>query len=551
MAPLPPGVSRRDFDACMAAFREVVGGDWVFTSDEDLVAYRDPYSTSWNEPDEIRAGAAVSPTTVEQVQALVRAAGRYKVPLFPTATGKNFAYGGPAPNMSGTVVLDLKRMNKVLDVDAERYTCLVEPGVSYMDLYRHIQDRGLKVWIDHPSPGWGSPMGNALDHGIGHTMGPYRDHFGSHCGIEAVLPNGEVLRTGMGAMPNAGSWQDYRYGYGPDVAGLFGQANYGIVTKMGFWLYPQPETYRTAQVTVPRRQDLHELVKAINYLEHSFLIGEPIFNSPLKRLATTNAAIRDLVFRKGGVSDAEIDKAARDENLDPWSVDMQFYGPEPTTLANWEYAKAKIASHVPTAKFWEGENFKVPLTPEQLNNNNTGTPFRNNVQRRQSQGQPNLAVWASVIRNEANPDATKDGHIGFGPIIPRTAEAVFQCQRVFGDAYHELGVPITVGSLSTPSTWYQHAFIFLNTLPTSRSNKEMNRKSRAAMYRLIELGAENGWAEYRCPPLFQDAVMSAYSFNDHALLRFNEAMKDGVDPDGILAPGRGGIWPKRYRKARK
>ncbi|MEO6340876.1 MAG: hypothetical protein ABIO39_12600, partial [Caulobacteraceae bacterium] len=61
----------------------------------------------------------------------------------------------------------------------------------------------------------------------------------------------------------------------------------------------------------------------------------------------------------------------------------------------------------------------------------------------------------------------------------------------------------------------------------------------------------NGWAEYRAPPLFQDAVAGAYSFNDHALLRFNETMKDGVDPNGVLAPGRGGIWPKRFRKVRK
>src|SRR3954447_23207727 len=166
MAILPPGVTRRDFDAAVRLFEEAVGKDWVFTSDADLGPYRDAYATSWGEAAERRASAAVAPASVEQVQAVVRAANRYKVPLFPISTGKNFAYGGPAPNMTGTVVVDLKRMNKVLDVDAERFTCLVEPGVSYIDLYRHIHERGLKVWIDHPSPGWGSPMGNALDHGI-------------------------------------------------------------------------------------------------------------------------------------------------------------------------------------------------------------------------------------------------------------------------------------------------------------------------------------------------------------------------------------------------
>ena len=540
---LPPGVSRRDFDACIALFQEAVGRDWVFTSDEDLGPYRDPYSTSWGEPEEIRASAAVSPTTVEQVQAIVRAANRYKVPLFPIATGKNFAYGGAAPNMTGTVVVDLKRMNKVLDVDAERYTALVEPGVSYFDLYRHIQDRGLKVWIDNPSPGWGSPMGNALDHGIGHTFGPYRDHFGSHCGIEAVLPNGEVLRTGMGAMPNAGSWQDYRYGYGPDVAGLFCQANFGIVTKMGFWLYPQPESYRSGYVTVPKRQDLHGLVKAIDYLEHSLLIGEPIYGSPLRRAVAKSPGLRDLVFKRGGASDAELDKAASDENLDMWSVELQFYGPETTTQANWEYAKAKISAYVPNAKFFGGESLKTPMSRETLDANSR-------VQRRQSQGVPDLTMWAILTRTEANPDPSRDGHIGFSAVIPRTAEEVFKAQRVFCDVAYDLKTPKTVNALTTPATWYQRAFIMISLLPTWRTKPELNKNTREAMMKLVDVAAEHGWAEYRGPPLFQDAISSAYSFNDHALRRFNETMKDAVDPNGVLAPGRGGIWPQRFRKAR-
>ena len=112
------------------------------------------------------------------------------------------------------------------------------------------------MWIDTPDPGWGSLIGNALDHGIGYTMGCYRDHFGAHCGMEVVLPSGEVMRTGMGALPGAKTWSEYKHGYGPDPAGLFGQGNFGIVTKMGFRLMPQPEHWRNGLITVPKRQDL-------------------------------------------------------------------------------------------------------------------------------------------------------------------------------------------------------------------------------------------------------------------------------------------------------
>jgi 4-cresol dehydrogenase (hydroxylating) len=545
---LPPGVAARDFTAATRLFEEAVGRDWVFTSDEDVNLYRDAFSTSWGEPDELIPSAAVAPANVEQVQAVVRAANRYKVPLFPIATGKNFAYGGPAPNLRGSVVVDLKRMNRVLELDADRYTCLVEPGVSYFDLYRAIQERGLKLWIDNPSPGWGSPMGNALDHGIGHTMGRHRDHFGSHCGIEAVLANGEVMRTGMGAMPNAGSWQDYPYGYGPDVAGLFGQANFGIVTKMGFWLYPQPESYRTGLVTVPRRRDLDGLIKAINYLEQSYLIGEPILGSPLRRALAKSPSLRALVTKTGGITDAALDKAASDENLHVWSCDLQFYGPERTNKANWEFSKAKIASFVPDAKFYEGESFAMPPKGDQLNN--TISPFPSGVQRRQTFGIPDLAVWSNISRTDADPEPWRDGHIGFSPVIPRTADAVFKAQEVFVDALAEIGVQSRVNHLQTPLCWFQRAFVFITTFPTSKTNPEINRKTREAVKKLIPIGAQHGWGEYRCPPAFQDAVVEAYSFGGHSLRRFNEAMKDAADPNGILAPGRGGIWPKRYRGRR-
>ena len=64
---------------------------------------------------------------------------------------------------------------------------------------------------------------------------------------------------------------------------------------------------------------------------------------------------------------------------------------------------------------------------------------------------------------------------------------------------------------------------------------------------LLEKAAERGWGEYRAAPYFQDVVAARYSFNEHSLRRFNEALKDAVDPNGILAPGRGGVWPARFR----
>src|SRR5262249_60668285 len=174
---------------------------------------------------------------------------------------------------SGSVVLDLKRMNRVLELDERNAFALVEPGVSYFDLYNAVTEKGLDVWIDPPDQGWGSVIGNALDGGGGWTASPFRDHFGAHCGMEVVLANGEVVRTGMGALPNSKSWQHNRWGYGPWVDGLFRQGNMGVVTKMGFYMMPRPEAYISARVEVFNRDDIVPLVDVLNLLENQHVVN--------------------------------------------------------------------------------------------------------------------------------------------------------------------------------------------------------------------------------------------------------------------------------------
>ena len=82
-----------------------------------------------------------------------------------------------------------------------------------------------------------------------------------------------------------------------------------------------------------------------------------------------------------------------------------------------------------------------------------------------------------------------------------------------------------------------------------RFREAMNAKMRQAFTRWVELAAERGWAEYRAPAVFQDAVAKTYSFNDGALNRMRETIKDALDPNGILSPGRYGVWPKHLRKS--
>jgi 4-cresol dehydrogenase (hydroxylating) len=77
----------------------------------------------------------------------------------------------------------------------------------------------------------------------------------------------------------------------------------------------------------------------------------------------------------------------------------------------------------------------------------------------------------------------------------------------------------------------------------------LNRKRRELFLKLVDACGGKGWAEYRAPVAFQDDILKQYSFNDHIQKRFHERLKDAIDPNGIMAPGRCGIWPKHLRKA--
>jgi hypothetical protein len=107
-----------------------------------------------------------------------------------------------------------------------------------------------------------------------------------HCGLEVVLPDGSLVRTGMGALPTPKAdknappheqepnecWQLFNYRFGPHHDGIFSQSNMGIVTKMGVWLMPNPGGSQTYMITFPRDDDLNRIVEIMRPLRVSMVI---------------------------------------------------------------------------------------------------------------------------------------------------------------------------------------------------------------------------------------------------------------------------------------
>jgi 4-cresol dehydrogenase (hydroxylating) len=522
-------MSERDFQTALRRIGDVVGRQWVFSSDEDVALYRDAYSPLWGEEHERFASAAVAPISVEEIQGVVKIANEYRLPLYPISTGKNLTYGGSAPVYSGSVVLDLKRMNRILDVSERDKTCLVEPGVSYFDLYRHLRQNKLRLWIDTADPGWGGLIGNALDRGAGYTGIDFRDHFDAHCGMEVVLGNGDVIRTGMGANPAAKTWQIFKYGMGPWVDGIFSQSNFGIVTKMGFWLMEEPESALVVNVTVPARGDIVPLLDVLTSLMYSHTIPSqaqimsPIMSGP------PNPELVRLRVAGADASDQDWARYAESRNQPFWGASFCFYGAPKIVGAAWEHTKERLSA-IRGVQFRETGTYTFPLSDEQAE----AVPDKGRL------GIPSLNLFGSRTSPTARPS---EGHLDFSPIVAPRGEELLAITNVTAKAYAEMDMapPFTAGFMFHP-----RAMMVFQPIPTYR-NAADNRRTRALFERLVTTCAERGWNVYRIHAHFQALGIRTYGFGGGSLHRLHETLKDAIDPNGILSAGRYDIWPKHLR----
>jgi 4-cresol dehydrogenase (hydroxylating) len=217
-----------------------------------------------------------------------------------------------------------------------------------------------------------------------------------------------------------------------------------------------------------------------------------------------------------------------------WQVNLSYYGPPEVIAAQWQ-ATRKHFSKIKDVTFVDGDILTIPLTPAQ----------KESVHYPEL-GIPALKIFALGARTPFNPTPAS-GHLIFAPIIPRSAAAIIEANDVFGKAIRELKLPI-YSAFRLPSCFWERSFVYVYSLPVTE-DPELNRHFIHSIEEFIKIAAEHGWAEYRTPTIFQDKALDAMSFNNNALRRFYETLKDAIDPNGILSPGRYGIWPRHLRKS--
>jgi len=513
---LPPSLSLAEFDRALKSFVKVVGDQWVLATDVDRETYLDAYALG--DGHDHAPGAAVAPRSTEEVRAIVRLANEHMVPLWPVARGKNLGYGAAAPVMPGTVVLDLSRMNRILDVDAKFCHCVIEPGVGFFDLFNHLQDNKIPLWMSVPANAWGSVIGNAMDRGIGYT--PYGDHTTKLCGLEVVLPTGELLRTGMGAMSGNKARLHYQFGFGPSWDQMFVQSNFGIVTQAGLWLMPEPEATARVRIELPEPEDIGWAIEALadlrrrDVIQHNIVLGNYLHN------ASVFSQRAEWYTGPGALPDSVSEQIMARYNMGWWSFALSLFGYDGAVRSHMDVVRRAIEPRL-------GKELQFEVW-------HRGDPIK-----RSAAGIPTVLPLQIV-----NWHGGRGGHVGFSPVMPpdgASALATFnRCKARFVECGLDYYTSFTMGHRHISN---------VNMIIYNRDDADMVRRARSLFVRLVDDAAAAGFAEYRTHISFMQSVAESFNFNDHALLRLNERLKDMIDPSGILAPGKSGIWPKRHRRA--
>jgi 4-cresol dehydrogenase (hydroxylating) len=254
------GRVQENTESAIAAWIDAIGGEHVITAPRAL---QDAETSTFQTRNTIPV--ILRPANRSEVQACVRIANRYRIPLYPVSSGLNWGYGSKAPDTDGCALMELRRMNRIVDFSEELAYVTVEPGVTQAQLYQFLQERKSRLWMDATgSSPESSLIGNTAERGFGHT--PYGDHFANSCAYEVVLPSGECLETGFAKFPDAKAAECYRWGAGPMLDGLFSQSNLGIITRMTIWLMPAPEYFQAFYFRMDDDDALAELVNALRPL---------------------------------------------------------------------------------------------------------------------------------------------------------------------------------------------------------------------------------------------------------------------------------------------
>jgi FAD/FMN-containing dehydrogenase len=241
----------------VSKLKKIVGSEWVRTDSPTGYYYGADVITYFAQGalyPENHPMAIVYPKSVEEIQAVVALAGRNNIPLYPVGGGTVLLIGSIPGKPDSGITLDFHRMHKI-EVDKERMVVQAQSGATGLQVSQLIRgmDFGYRPYFGG-SPGGSLFVPYQIFTGQ-NKMAGYQDGMGVNCvcGMEIVMSDGKILRTGSMSHPKSPAWP---HGPGPAFTFLpfFANGGYGIVSAMEFRFFPTPREVASLWVMMPTLQ---------------------------------------------------------------------------------------------------------------------------------------------------------------------------------------------------------------------------------------------------------------------------------------------------------
>jgi glycolate oxidase len=218
------------------SLKSIVGDEFVSTDEPILVSYMSKGIMGLRcECPEL----VIRPKYTEEIRKILKIATQYKIPVTPLSGGLSGGFACPSISPGG-ILLDLSRMDRILEVDTDARYVVVEPGVKSAQIWRYFMEN-YPDWVP-PIPDGAPPaatiLGDALERGFCLVTSKYGPQADNVLGLEVVLPTGQVIKTGSWTVASVKPF--YKWGPGPDFTGLFlgSQGTLGVVTKLAIKIFP-------------------------------------------------------------------------------------------------------------------------------------------------------------------------------------------------------------------------------------------------------------------------------------------------------------------------
>lgn len=489
---------------------------------------------------ESRIWAVIYPEDTRQVQECLRIANCHRVPVYPVSTGKNWGYTSGAPT-SDAVVLNLSRMNRILDFSEELAYVTIEPGVTQGQLYEFLKSRNSKLWMDATGASLEcSMLGNTVERGFGHT--PYSDHFAHSCNFEVVLPDSEVIHTGHGDMSGSKTAPLYRWGTGPFADGIFSQSNFGIVTRITLWLMPAPEHVEAFFFRIDHEDGLSPVLDALRPLRMDGTLQSAChIGNDYKVLSGLQAYPWEATGGKTPLTPEALVPFAKKFNFGAWNGSGALYGTKRQLREARRLVKRALAGKVSKLQFLDERKLKMlsrfsgvarVFVSWDLNRAlELLYPLFGLIQGVPTAQPMKSCYWRKRRFDETNMDPDRDrcGLIWCSPLAPLKGAEVRQMTDICISTLLQHGFePMISLTLMTERTvGCVVSIIYDRDVPGEDEHAKICHEE------LLNRLAASGYYPYRLGIQSMAVMQHAGPFG-----QFLKRLKRELDPEHILAPGR-------------